>query len=150
MLGANCLEFAVGGILLFWIFIGSSLPLPGLLLTMLGMMVLLLILWSSPLVLCLRGGGWFMLISLCSFCMRDVECTCTRIMQRHKQQQWGGWPASKVAESRHRATPTPGRGFGWELVNLGEPPTQSDLRSFHRALLGQAAAETAGAASQVP
>ena len=41
----------VGGILLFLIFIGSSMPFPGLLLTMMGMMVLLLILWSGPLVL---------------------------------------------------------------------------------------------------
>ena len=39
---------------------------------------------------------------------------------QRQQQQWERWPASGVAESP--CTPTPGRGFGWELANLGEKP----------------------------
>ena len=61
MLVVIFLVSVVDGILLFLIFIGSSVPLPGLLLNMMGMMVLLLILWSGPLVLCRRGNGLAML-----------------------------------------------------------------------------------------
>ena len=51
----------VGGILLLLIFIGSSLPFLGPLLIMMGSMKLLLTRWFGLLVLCLRGGGLFML-----------------------------------------------------------------------------------------
>ena len=53
--------FVVGGILLFLIFIGFSLPFLGLWSIMMVGMVLPLILWCGLLVLCPRGDGWFML-----------------------------------------------------------------------------------------
>ena len=50
-----------GGILLFLICIGSSLPFLGPLLIMMVTVELPLILWCGLLVLCLKGDGWFML-----------------------------------------------------------------------------------------
>ena len=60
MLVVTCLGSVGVGILSFLIFIGSSLPSPGQLLTMMVEMVLLQILWFGPLVLFPRGVGWFM------------------------------------------------------------------------------------------
>ena len=56
-----------------------------------------------------------------------------REREREREREEDG-QLSGVAESHHPATPTPCRGFGWELVNLGETPGMSDLRSVHRVL----------------
>ena len=65
----TCLEFVGVDILLFLIFIGSSLPFLGRLLTMMVVMVLLLILLSGLLVLFPRGVGWFMRFGTGLFCL---------------------------------------------------------------------------------
>ena len=41
---------------------------------------------------------------------------------REREEEWGAWPASGVAASRHPATPTPGRGVSSDLAILGENP----------------------------
>ena len=67
----NLSGFGVDGILLFLIFIGSSLPFLEPLLTMMETMVLPLILWCGLLVLCRRGVGWF-LLSVTWLCCLDL------------------------------------------------------------------------------
>ena len=63
-----CLGFVDVGILSFLIFIDSSLPFLGLLLTMMIGMVLLLILWYGLQVLVPRGVGWFRRFGIGHFC----------------------------------------------------------------------------------
>ena len=61
MLVVICLVFVVVGIRLFLIYIGSLLLFLVLLLIMTDLLVLLLTRWFGLLVLCLKGGGLFML-----------------------------------------------------------------------------------------
>ena len=60
----NLSGFVDGGILLFLIFIGSSLPFLGPLLITMGLVGLLLIRWSGLLVLCPRGGLFMLFVIL--------------------------------------------------------------------------------------
>ena len=69
MLVVTFLVSVGAGILSFLNFMGSSLPFPGLLSTMMGMMALLLILWFGPLVLFPRGVGWFMRFVIGQCCL---------------------------------------------------------------------------------
>ena len=54
-------------------FIGSPLPFLEPLLIMMGVMVLLLILWSGLLELCQRGDGWFMLCVALPCCLDHLQ-----------------------------------------------------------------------------